>query len=76
MTPSFERVVVIGASAGGVAALLEISQKLPRFFAAPVCIVQHIGSNPSLLPELLRYRGANHAMHAQDGQRLVFSNEV
>lgn len=71
MTPSFERVVVIGASAGGVAALLEISQKLPRFFAAPVCIVQHIGSNPSLLPELLRYRGANHAMHAQDGQRLA-----
>lgn len=64
-------VVVIGASAGGVTALLEISEQLPRFFAAPVCIVQHIGSNPSLLPELLRFRGANHAMHAEDGQRLT-----
>jgi hypothetical protein len=32
---------------------------------APACIVQHIGSNPSLLPELLRYRGNNHALHAR-----------
>lgn len=71
MNPSFNRVVVIGASAGGVSALLEISGALPRFFAAPVCIVQHVGNNPSILPELLRYRGTNHAMHAEDGQRLT-----
>ncbi|HSV78308.1 MAG TPA: chemotaxis protein CheB [Ramlibacter sp.] len=51
MAPSYDRVVVIGASAGGVTALLEISEGLPREFPAPVCIVQHIGSNPSLLPE-------------------------
>jgi two-component system chemotaxis response regulator CheB len=63
--------VVIGASAGGVHALLEIAEKLPPFFPAPVCIVQHVGSNPSLLPELLRYKGPNHAMHAEDGQRLT-----
>jgi two-component system chemotaxis response regulator CheB len=71
MDPAFSHLVVIGASAGGVTALLEISRHLPRFFSAPVCIVQHVGNNPSLLPELLRFRGPNHAMHAEDGQRLT-----
>jgi two-component system chemotaxis response regulator CheB len=71
MGDPFSHIVVIGASAGGVAALLEISSQLPRFFPAPVCIVQHVGSNPSLMPELLRYRGPNHAMHVEDGQRLT-----
>ena len=70
MTPTGP-VVLIGASAGGVNALLEIAQALPRFFPAPICIVQHIGANPSVLPDLLRYRGPNHAMHAEDGQRLT-----
>jgi two-component system chemotaxis response regulator CheB len=71
MPQSFSHVVVIGASAGGVGALLEIAAKLPESFPAPVCIVQHIGANPSLLPELLRYRGANHALHVEDGQHLA-----
>lgn len=71
MTLPYEHVVVIGASAGGVSALLEISAGLPARFPAPICIVQHIGSGPSLLPELLRFRAANHAMHVEDGQRLV-----
>src|SRR4051812_1999841 len=70
MDPSWSHLVVIGASAGGVTALLDISSRLPRFFAAPICIVQHVGNNPSLLPELLRYRGSNHALHVEDGQRL------
>ncbi|HZN46751.1 MAG TPA: chemotaxis protein CheB, partial [Ramlibacter sp.] len=71
MPRSYEHVVVIGASGGGVAALLEISGRLPAPFPAPVCIVQHIGTNPSLLPELLRFRGPNPATHAEHGQRLV-----
>ena len=71
MTRSYDHLVVIGASAGGVNALLEIAGQLPRFFPAPVCIVLHVGSNPSLLPELLRSRGPNHAMHAEDGQQLT-----
>jgi len=71
MPRSYEHVVVIGASGGGVAALLEISERLPAPFPAPVCIVQHIGTNPSLLPELLRFRGPNPATHAEHGQRLV-----
>jgi two-component system chemotaxis response regulator CheB len=71
MPESYRHVVVIGASAGGVTALLQIAESLPASFAAPICIVQHIGSNPSLLPELLRFRGPNAAVHAQDGQRLA-----
>lgn len=71
MSPFPGHVVVIGASAGGVHALLEIAQALPPSFPAPVCIVQHIGDHPSLLPELLRFRGDNHAVHAHDGQRLA-----
>lgn len=63
--------VVIGASAGGVTALLDIAAALPRDFPAPVCIVQHVGARPSVLPELLRHRGPNHAMHARDGDRLL-----
>jgi two-component system chemotaxis response regulator CheB len=71
MKASFDYLVVIGASAGGVSALLEIAAGLPPFFAAPICLVQHVGRNPSLMPELLRYHGPNHAMHAEDGQRLT-----
>jgi two-component system, chemotaxis family, protein-glutamate methylesterase/glutaminase len=71
MSASFDHVIVIGASAGGVHALIQISETLPGSFPAPVCIVQHIGSNPSLLPELLRFRGNNHAVHPEDGQPLA-----
>lgn len=63
--------MVIGASAGGVHALLALGDALPGSFPAPVCIVQHIGSNPSLLPQLLGYRGANQALHPEDGQPLT-----
>jgi two-component system chemotaxis response regulator CheB len=70
MNPAKSHLVVIGASAGGVSALLELASALPPFFAAPVCMVLHVGNNPSLLPELLRYRGPNHAIHVEDGQRL------
>lgn len=71
MNDSYERVVVIGASAGGVSALLQIAEQLPAAFAAPICVVQHIGANPSMLPQLLRFRGKNAAVHAEDGQRLA-----
>jgi two-component system, chemotaxis family, protein-glutamate methylesterase/glutaminase len=71
MSASFDHVIVIGASAGGVHALLQITETLPGAFPAPICIVQHIGSNPSLLPELLRFRGNNHAVHPEDGQPLA-----
>jgi two-component system, chemotaxis family, protein-glutamate methylesterase/glutaminase len=63
--------VVIGASAGGIAALLKLAETLPAAFPAPLCIVQHVGANPSLLPELLSNRGPHPAVHARDGQLLT-----
>ena len=67
---SARRLVVVGASAGGVAALLALSASLPRNFPAPVLIVLHIGANPSVLPSLLSAHGNNPAVHAEEGQRL------
>lgn len=65
------RLVVIGASAGGVTALLEFASVLPAGFPAAICVVQHIGAHPSLLPELLSARGPHPAVHARDRQLLT-----
>ena len=65
-----ERIVVIGASAGGVRALQVLVAHLPNEFAAPILLVQHIGSHPSILPELLSRQGPLPAAHAQDGERI------
>jgi two-component system chemotaxis response regulator CheB len=61
--------VAIGASAGGVDALLRIATALPPAFPAIVLVTQHIGTHASLLPDLMRARGPNHAMHPQDGDQ-------
>lgn len=65
------RLVVVGASAGGIAALQELASTLPAGFPAPLCVVQHVGANPSILPELLSQRGPHPAVHARDGQILT-----
>lgn len=46
--------IVLAASAGGIAAVSEILQALPREFDVPIAVVQHRGSDrPSLLPQVL-----------------------
>lgn len=65
-----ERIVVIGASAGGVRALQVLASGLPADFPAPILVVQHIGSHPSILPELLDRQGPLPAAHARDGERI------
>jgi two-component system, chemotaxis family, protein-glutamate methylesterase/glutaminase len=62
--------VVIGASSGGVAALLELAAGLPPDFPAIVGVVLHVGALPSILPQLLGARSALPAAHAQDGDAL------
>ena len=65
-----EPCVVIGASAGGVTALLELAAGLPRDLPAVIGVVLHIGAQPSILAELLRSRGALPAVHAHHEQVL------
>jgi two-component system, chemotaxis family, protein-glutamate methylesterase/glutaminase len=71
MPSLIEKVVVIGASAGGVDALLQIVGELPAGFAAPICAVVHISPDAhSVLPELLTRRGPLKAVHATDNMAL------
>ena len=65
------RVVVIGASAGGIAALRTLVSQLPPDLSATLLIVLHIGAFPSLLPEMLSAAGPLPAEHAKDGQSLL-----
>ena len=50
MSPS-SRLVVIGASLGGVQALQTLAFMLPADFGAPLLVVLHVGNHRSLLPE-------------------------
>ena len=62
-------IVVIGASAGGVAALMELAKALPADFPAPIFVVMHVPADtPSLLPQLLNSVSALKARHPQDGE--------
>jgi two-component system chemotaxis response regulator CheB len=58
---------LIGASAGGVNAILALAQALPRDFRAPILFVQHIGAHRSELWKLVSARGPNVAVNARDG---------
>ena len=62
------RVVVVGASAGGVQALQTLAAGLPADFPAALLVVLHVGSHPSILPALLARRGPLEATHASDGE--------
>lgn len=69
-TPTAPHVIAIGASSGGVAALLEIVGALPADLDAVVGIVLHVGSQHSILPELLSHRSSWPCVHAADGTPL------
>lgn len=61
--------LVIGASAGGVDALLKVLVGLPADFQAPIIVVLHLPEDrPSLLPDILGYRLALRVREAQDKQ--------
>ncbi len=61
---------MIGASAGGVDALLTIIPKIPAGFPAPIFIVVHIPpEKPSLLARLLGRRANLRVLEATDGAR-------
>jgi two-component system, chemotaxis family, protein-glutamate methylesterase/glutaminase len=62
--------IVIGASTGGVSALLQVAAALPPDLPAVIGVVLHVGSMPSILPQLLGARSALPAKHPEDGERL------
>ncbi len=65
-----QRIVVVGASAGGVDALMRLVRDLPADFPAPVCVVLHIPpDSPSLLAQILDREGTIPAKTAEDGER-------
>ena len=61
------RIVVIGASAGGVEALAQLVARLPESFQLPVFVVLHIPPTTSFLPEILSRAGPLPSVHAIDG---------
>jgi two-component system chemotaxis response regulator CheB len=66
-----KRIVVIGASAGGIRALRTVLGPLPRGFPAPVAVVVHTSPHsPGILDEILDRAGELPATHARDGEPL------
>lgn len=63
-----DRLVVMGASAGGIEALSTILAGLPADFPATILIAMHIGERHSLLPEVLARHCVLPVSHAEDGQ--------
>src|SRR5436189_4599540 len=62
-------VIVIGASSGGVDALIKLVGKLPPDLPAALFVVLHVRPDaPSLLPAILNRAGALPAAHAVDGE--------
>lgn len=63
--------VVIGASAGGVTALMNLVKGLPDDFNAAVFVVQHVSpTTPSVLPQILARSGPLPATHAVNGESI------
>ena len=65
------RIVVIGASQGGISALQTLMRGLPPDFPAAVLLVQHIGTSASLLPTILNDAGGPEAAFA--GQNELYT---
>jgi two-component system chemotaxis response regulator CheB len=63
-------IVVIGGSRGVFDVLRKFAAQLPPGVPAAICIVRHIGSHDSVLPELLSAWGPVHAHHAKDGEEV------
>ncbi|WP_295994921.1 chemotaxis protein CheB [Rugamonas sp.] len=61
-----QKLIVIGASAGGVNALTSVTSALPANLRATVLIVMHIGARRSLLPEILQKLCPLPVKHAED----------
>ena len=65
------RLVVIGASSGGIETLRTIVAGIPDTFSAGICIALHMSpESPGVLPEILGRVGRLPVSLARDGQRI------
>ena len=71
-----ERIIVIGASAGGFEAFKKIVQELPGDFLPPIFIVWHMSPDvPGILPHVLNRENKIYAAHAVDKEEIK-SNRI
>lgn len=64
------KIVVIGASAGGIEAVSKLIAKLPSDFPAPLFVVIHISPHSdSALPSIFSRAGALKAIHPRSGEK-------
>ena len=70
MPNEIKKVVVVGASAGGMEALTGLVAQLPADFPAPVFIVNHMSAETTgeLLVRTLNKAGSVQCSHARDGE--------
>src|SRR4051794_3313659 len=65
------RVIGLGASAGGLDALVRLVRRLPEDLAAPMLVVLHLAPNGrSMLPQILGRQTALTVVAAEDGMAL------
>lgn len=65
------KIVLIGGSAGALRALKVILPMLPQDFPAAILIVTHIGSQKSIVPDILGRCSAMPVRHATDGEPII-----
>lgn len=63
-------IIVIGASAGGVAALRTLAADLIIPLPVPILIVLHVGAQRSELPSIMNIAGPTPASHGEEGALL------
>jgi two-component system chemotaxis response regulator CheB len=67
---SLPRIVVVGASSGGIEALTRLTAALPAQFPAPVCVVLHTSpESPGVLDGILDRAGSLSAHAVRGGER-------
>lgn len=65
------KVILIGASAGGLKALTQVLTYLPKHYPFPILVVQHVLDNSSsCLAELLNEQTALQVQEAEDKQKI------